>query len=294
MIKYRPDQTTPVITTPPQGSGGKGRPERTSSMTTFNASSYLNERFTDPEDKQRGVHPFLLKCIHEFYETFGSKWNTENAKLLEFGGGPTLYTLISAAPFVADITFSDYASTNLKAVEMWRDCDPTAHNWGPYVSYVIKTLEGQHDNVAELVQKRIQDLRSKIKHICHCDIFKEPIVDLPIQESFDIVSSHFCIDPCSKSIDEYKACLQKFAKIMKPGGYLHSLVSTEETYWVNGTDRYGHLFLTSQDIESAYKAVGFCIVLTRYFDIPAKGRNLLNDCKGIFYIAAQKPITVVN
>ena len=261
-------------------------------MADFNTSFYLNKRFIDPEDKQRGVHPFLLKCIHEFYETLGSiKWNTENAKLLEFGGGPTLYTLISAAPFVADITFSDYASTNLKAVEMWRDCDPTAHNWGPYVSYVIKTLEGQHDNVAELVQKRIQDLRSKIKHISLCDIFKEPIVDLPIQELFDIVSSHFCIDPCSESIDEYKACLQKLAKLVKPGGYLHTLASMEESYWMNDTERCSHLYLTSQDVTSAYKAAGLNILLTRQFDIPKSSQNIFNDCKGIFYVAAQKPTT---
>ena len=207
---------------------------------------------------------------------------------------PYVVHLVQCSTFVTDITFAEYASTNLKAIEMWRDCDPTAHNWEPYVSYVIKTLEGQQDNVAELVQKRIQDLRSKLKHICHCDIFKEPIVDLPNQESlFDIVSSHFCIDPCSKSIDEYKACLKKFANIMKPGGYLHTLVSLEETYWVNGTDRYGHCYLTSQDVESAYKAVGLCIVLTRYFVIPERGRYVVNDCKAIFYIAAQKP-TVAN
>ncbi len=259
-------------------------------MVDFSPSFYLNQRFTDPEDKQRGVHPFLLKCIHEFYEKFGSEWNKESAKLLEFGGGPTLYTLISAAPFVADITFADYAPGNLKAIELWRDCDPTAHNWEPYVSYVIKTLEGQHDNVPELMQKRIQDMRSKIKHLYHCNVFKEPIVNSPVQLSYDIISSHFCIEAINSAIDEYTDCLQKFAKILKPNGYLHTLVSMEESYWTNGTERYNHVFLMAEDVVSAFEAIGLCVLLTRQFEIPERGRqSIFNDCKSVFYIVAQKP-----
>ncbi len=260
-------------------------------MVDFNTNFYLNKRFTDPEDKQRGVHPFLLKCIHEFYEMFGSDWNKENAKLLEFGGGPTLYTLFSAAPFVADITFADHAPANVKAIELWRDCDPTAHNWEPYVSYVIKTLEGEQDNVPELIQKRIQDLRSKIKHTYHCDIFKEPIVNSPVQLSYDIISSHFCLDPCSNSVDEYTDCLRKLAKLLKPNGYLHTLVSMEESYWMNDNERCSHLFLTAEDVESAFEATGLCVSLTRRFEIPERGQSIFNDCKGVFYIVAQKPTT---
>ena len=169
-------------------------------MSDFDSNFYLKRRFSDPEDKERGAHPFLLKSIHDFYKAFGPQFGSKNPKMLEFGGGPVVYSLISAAPFVSEITFADYSATNLKAVELWRDCKPLAHDWEPYVSYVISRLEeGSQDNLEELARQRMREMRSKIVHISHCDIFRANIVDPPTPKTFDVISTHFCLDPASKS-----------------------------------------------------------------------------------------------
>lgn len=259
----------------------------------FDTCFYLKKRFCDPEDKARGVQPFLLESIHDFYAKFNSSWaECDTVKVLEFGGGPVLYSLISASPHVSEITFADYSNTNLKSVELWRDDDPSAHDWAPYIAYVISKLEGCHDNLQELVKQRTRELRRKIKHIVPCDIFDEMLVNVPhsadMQLQYDIVSTHFCLDVVTETINDYKLAVKRMSGIIKPGGFLHSLVSLEESYWLNGNERCSHLYLTKNDIISAYEAAGLSVVHTTSFVIPEKSRGIYNDCKGVFHVVAHK------
>ena len=71
----------------------------------------------------------LLKGFHSFYEQYIS--GTAGSKsLLEFGGGPTIYPLISAAKYVDNITFAEYAETNRNEIELWRDRKDGRKNCG--------------------------------------------------------------------------------------------------------------------------------------------------------------------
>lgn len=46
----------------------------------------------------------------------------------------------------------------------------------------------------------------------------------------------------------------------------------------------------AEDVVSAFEAIGLCVLLTRQFEIPERGRqSIFNDCKSVFYIVAQKP-----
>ena len=99
------------------------------------ARGYLVRRFSAPNgviDEERGVQPFYLESIHEFYRDYHSNWNSETARLLEFGGGPCIYPLISAAPYVREIVFAEYAEEGRKEVKLWKNDDATAHDWTPY------------------------------------------------------------------------------------------------------------------------------------------------------------------
>ena len=81
----------------------------------FPAKAYL-ERYQDLKISRMQ----FLKGFHSFYEkyingTAGSK------SLLEFGGGPTVYTLISAAKYIDSITFADYSDTSRDEIRLWKD-----------------------------------------------------------------------------------------------------------------------------------------------------------------------------
>ena len=47
---------------------------------------------------------FYRQRVDKFYAKYGGKWNNKTARLLEFGGGPVIANLISAVPYVNQIT----------------------------------------------------------------------------------------------------------------------------------------------------------------------------------------------
>ena len=87
----------------------------------FPAKAYLN-RFKHPENDPMKVHAKFLNAWHLFYQKYGCTCTFNSSKcLLEFGGGPTIYSLISASKYIGSITFADYAETNRAEITLWRD-----------------------------------------------------------------------------------------------------------------------------------------------------------------------------
>ena len=118
----------------------------------FNAASYLRSRYPNPEDARS---KFNLNCFHEFYQQYHTQWNHTEARVLELGGGPVIVPLISAALFVSEIMFSEYAEDNRAQVQLWKDNDPSAYDWMPYTRYVVNELEGNVDPEAATARGRL-------------------------------------------------------------------------------------------------------------------------------------------
>ena len=259
----------------------------------FAAKAYLNRRFLDPTDKERGVQPFYLESFHNFYTSkLPAEWDVSTARLLEFGGGPAIYPLISAAPHVAEVVFADYSHSGLGEISLWKNSDPHAHDWSPYFRHVVQTLEGNPDPHAAI--QREMELRSKFKELLLCDIrandvFRE--VSIPL-ESFDVISTNFCLDVVSNNVEEYAKNIRQICRYLKPGGFIVGLVSVEESWYVNrninDSKREFHLYITPQQIHSAHKKAGLKIHDSAHFDIPIASQYVLDDGTGIHFIAAQK------
>lgn len=69
------------------------------------------------------VHSKFLEHWHSFYSRHANELNPSSATLLELGGGPTIHSLISACQYVSRITFSDYAETNRREIQLWKRKD---------------------------------------------------------------------------------------------------------------------------------------------------------------------------
>ena len=78
--------------------------------------------FPTPDDPMK-VHSKFLDQWHSFYSRYGDEFDPSSATLLELGGGPTIHSLISACQHVSRITFSDYADTNRREIQLWKDND---------------------------------------------------------------------------------------------------------------------------------------------------------------------------
>ena len=88
----------------------------------FDSKAYL-KRYAGPKEPL-GIQIQFLECWHSFYEEHGKELDPSKAHMLEFGGGPTIWSLISAATNFSDIMFAEFAQGNRTEVEMWRDNKP--------------------------------------------------------------------------------------------------------------------------------------------------------------------------
>ena len=208
---------------------------------------------------------------------------------MEYGGGPVIYPLISAVPHVAEVTFSDYAGDSLEAVTLWRDKNSKAHNWKPYIAYVMEKLEGQPYQELKVVERQNM-LQNKMKHIFRGDITADFILDsTPPVELYDIISCNFCLECVAKTKEEYSLFVGKLANLLKPGRFLISLVSLQESFWYSvDKQAVSHLYLTKDDVKGTYEHNGLSVRQTAYYDVPIASQNILNDCKALYFIAAQK------
>lgn len=259
----------------------------------FDAKEYLNRRFTAPNgiiDEERGVQPFYLQCYHDFYQGLHTEWDQTKATALELGGGPAIYPLISAAPYVSEVIFAEYAEPNRTQVDLWRKNDPQAHDWSPYFKHVVMNLEGNRDPKA--ASDRQEELRSKIKNIVKGDIsVKDPkdiLEGVQNPEQFDIISFNFCAEVVCKNGAEYEDILRLIRGKIKPGGFLCSLISIEESWYINGDKKLPHMYLKTDEVALHCKRAGLIVRQSATFDIPKASQNVFNDCKGIHFFAVQR------
>ena len=248
---------------------------------------YLERRFQDPYDRERKVQPFYLKSIHDFYASYGKYLDPTSSKLLEFGGGPCIYPLISAGPHVSDVTFADYDAVNLDAVQAWRDGSSGAHDWGPYFKYVLQELEKEKEDIPSQSQSRQLDLKKKINQFKQVDIRSDDLFygKRVVGEKFDIVSSNFCLDAVAETVEEYGVFLKRLKGLVRSGGFLIGLVSLEESYWMTAkNEKKPHLFLTEQEVIQKYEEAGFEVKSHVVIRVEEAAQFKLNDCKALMFI----------
>lgn len=258
----------------------------------FDVEYYLERLYRDPADKERGVQPFRMRCFYEFYKKFSSSWNVHSAQLLEYGGGPIIYPLVSACPYVGGITFSDFQQASLDAVSMWKDKSEGGHNWTPYFKYIISEVEGnaiEEDAVEEAVLYREMELREKLKHCVIGDILADNILALNAPESFDIVSCNLCLEVPAKTVDDYKRNVKRLSTLVKPGGFVLSLVILESSFYsLSRTNEQTFIIsLSEHDVREAYEKAGFTIVHSNIFAVD-ESRNVIDGSKANMFIVGQK------
>ena len=257
---------------------------------SFRARDYLEGRYGQATDDVRGVVSFYLKRYHGFYQKYGSELDASSARLLEFGGGPTIYPLISAAPFISEATFTDYAEANLKEVQLWRDKDPSAFDWSKYFQHVLVNLEGNNDPNAP--SQREDELRSKLRQIIRCDARADQVLgDATIPHSFDIISCNLCLESVCQNVHEYVDCLKKLRKLLKPNGFLVGITAIEAAWYTyNAPEESQKLYalpLTEEVITSSLLSAQFKIREKEVFQIPTSAQNKVASSVAMQFTVAQ-------
>ena len=169
--------------------------------------------------------------------------------------------LISAAPYVLEIVFSDYAESSREQVVMWKDNNPNAHDWSPYFKYVVNNMEGNTDGEAAKVRERI--LRDRIRSVVSCDINADEKFLLggePMQEQFDVVSLNGCLEAAVYSQSHYQKCLAKLKTLLKPSGLLIGVQFLGSSWWVVQGEKFHGFPLTNEVVITSLQQAGFTIL----------------------------------
>jgi hypothetical protein len=246
----------------------------------FDVQAFLNTFWKVPVEWNENISeiPFLLKEHHKFWSMFESY---QGLNVLEFGGGPAMANLISAAKVAKSITFADYTQSNRNAVNSWINNETRAHDWSSMIGYVLNHLEG--DNNEKAIFMRTHEMRTKIQPAVPCDITKYPIVN---GEPYDVVSTSFCIEECSSSVDDYRKNIGKLCEIIAPGGYLHMAGNFNESFYVVGKHTFHVLPLEESIVLEAIKTAG--MVVTN-FEMKQMQESLdASNSRAVFSISSKK------
>lgn len=221
--------------------------------TLFDTQSYLDS-LSNP------WWPYVeirLNWQNRFWSTFHTS-SKEGVTVLEFGGGPNVANVISAAANVKHIVFSEYTETNRNAVNSWIKGEPGAHDWSPAIEYVVKRLEGNTTDKAASV--RAAEMRKKIISVVPCDITMRPVIQLKpddIGKRFDVVSTTSCLEVCTNSEKDYNAAIAGLSELLKPGGTLYMSGALDDNLCVIGKYKFRVFNLSQKIIEEAMANAGF-------------------------------------
>ena len=218
----------------------------------FDTDTYLQTRFCNVNMKERILFP--LEMFHnEFSALPGS------LKILDYGTGPVIMSLISASSKASEIIIAEYSPDNRKALRLWLDDKPEAFDWSPYFRHVVCDLEGRGDGEVGVREALV---REKVKKVVSCNIYNSPFIEEGYEGPYDVVSSSCCLEAVGVTREDFKLNVKKLAAFLKPGGtillYLteRDMKAEKGEYYI-GSQKHGLVNVNSTFVEDVLRSIGF-------------------------------------
>ena len=156
-------------------------------------------------------HQVLQQRLVIFDELY-KRANLANARIIEFGGGPTIWSLISAVRYAETITFTDFGQQNVDFLKTWKAGGSESYDFSSLIRYAVADVEGDRSESA--ASERQDALRSKMAAILKADVTAADPVDASLVGHFDVVSLHYCLLHAVKTHDDYAPCLANLGSRM--------------------------------------------------------------------------------
>ncbi|MGC4089403.1 MAG: guanitoxin biosynthesis pre-guanitoxin forming N-methyltransferase GntF [Polyangiaceae bacterium] len=179
------------------------------SFDTWVPAEYLRDYY------QR-VEPDEVHAIRFYVE---ASRGAQAGPMLCFGCGPTLHHVFSCAPYTKALYLADYLPENLAEIERWRQRQPGAHDWRPFVRYTLSCELGRDPSDGE-VAEREERTRASIAGLVHADATLADPLGSDYRGFFQTVLSPFCADSITASRDDWFRYSRNIATLVKPGGRL--------------------------------------------------------------------------
>ncbi|XP_073459220.1 nicotinamide N-methyltransferase-like isoform X2 [Aquarana catesbeiana] len=249
----------------------------------FGALAYC-KAYYDPKQETyaREWVDFALQNFHEVFTSGCIKGDL----LIDFGGGPTIYQLLSACEVFKNIISSDFVENNRAEVEKWLRKDPDAFDWTPIVKMVCE-LEGNSDS--ESCKKKEEKLRRTVTKVLTCDALKKNPFEPVKMPQADCIISCLCLETPCKDVETFTNALRNLKALIKPGGHIVIQSVLNCSYYYVGKKRFFCLAITKEELEKAYRDAGYEIVKLKAIPLTEKLSLDLTDENGYYFIHARKP-----
>lgn len=219
----------------------------------FSAEDYLQRYFIDNvTPKNTAVMDFHAKLYEQI----------QPSSLLEFGGGPTIYTLLNAAAVVEKIHFADYSLPCLQAIQDWMEGRPNAFDWSPYTAYALQIEqkeEGYKATQAEM-EARHDLLRQRIYQISRCDIWEADILLGQSDAPYEALASNFCLEATTGDKKTWLAFTEKLSQLIAKEGYFIISALWDTTQYTHEDVQHNCVQLQPEDITAMYKSLNFTTI----------------------------------
>lgn len=236
---------------------------------TFDPISYLDEYFNYPSSSYGGVGVENEQFL-QFFSAAAHDNDLNNCLLLDFGSGPTIYSIISLGQSAREIHMSDYLQQNLEQVRRWQQSSSEAFDWDPYLQRSLQIQSALDDNSSideslnlpisdEQVQQLAALLRNKITVIKQGNARNSDPTGPEGKALYDVVVSSFCLEGVAKDLAEWHDLLGNLVSTIKPGGLLVFATQIEADSYRIG-EGYGTIVnLSKNDIVNALLVRNFLL-----------------------------------
>ena len=220
----------------------------------------------------------------------------DGLRVLDIGGGPTIYQHIPLSLDSGNITHSEYLASNRQEIERWMQGSLEAHDWSFYFAFSSQSMKENPDflNLLNRMQRSddpklnerareleamlstpvaYQDaLKNRLSRVVHGDLFS-PGLALPPEPHFDVVTegsqrgipqlttATFAFEGATAIREKWEEGFRNTLSRIEPGGYLSvASVRNAERYAVGEGETLPAASVNENDFQTILSDAGFEIL----------------------------------
>lgn len=234
-------------------------------------------------------------AIFDFYrvvvEHLIEEFPRGNARILDIGGGPTIYQHIGLSLVADHIVHAEYLESNRKEVLCWLQQEEGAYVWDTYFELVCRLFQygdlmrilkhqfrkgdiatKQHARfVREILEtSNIGDFKHRVREaigdkVMHCDMLQSDL-GLIDATAFDIVTSNFVAESAACTHEQWERGMENVLGFVAPKGYFVQTAIKNSNWYQVGNERLPAVPVDADMINRKCRAHGFRILYQKILE----------------------------
>jgi len=212
----------------------------------FDPSAYLNEYYSDLGEENLAILQFYADVFRPL---------SPKSTMLDFGSGPTIYSLISAVTKVEEIHLVEYLEANRRELRKWFQGDTTAFNWRHFIRTALQIEKNESCSAVDIL-RRTAKIRNSVTSIGRCDIRQVPPF-VRGRQRYDVVASNFCSESITDRREEWHSFVANIASLVTVGGTFLLTALKKATCFSVGSVFFPAVAIDENDITEVLHDSGF-------------------------------------